>query len=766
MESDRPIGDDGESRLRSAVADAGIGTWTLDVATDTLLCNDVFAEVLGLDPGAPMQLTTTMVEAAHPDDLAEVQRQTERARTEHAKIRYRTRIRRKNDGAVRWVEATAAFRYDDADVPTSAAGTIRDVTTEVETAEALAISKRRLELALSGSQMAAWEWRLEDDAVILESPPVTLGYALEDLPRTREAWRQTQPAHERDAITQALDDLRDGRRDTVHVDLRTQTKSGELRWVRIRAGSVRDASGKVVRVLGTSVDVTDEKRAEERLQDHARVLESVVEHLPIMVTFYDPETSCFSWVNAAVERILGFSRATWQTPGFLAAILPDASIREAAVTFMRGGVGAGWRRFPLKAEDGRFVETSWCNVLLPDGRMMGIGQDMTFELQLQQTQKLESLGVLAGGIAHDFNNLLVGILTNAHLAKLEVPAHPAVAVDILGDVERSAERLAELTKQLLAYAGKGRFVVEPFDLGDVVREMASLLSAAVSKNAALRVEIPRTLPPLDGDVTQIRQVVMNLITNASDALGERRGEIRIRAEETSFAEARLFETTGPVSPGRFILLEVTDTGMGMTEETRRRIFEPFFTTKFAGRGLGLAATVGIVRRHGGALEVTSELGAGSVFRLYLPVKRQEPRANTTSLTQASAEEGAGAPHVVMVVEDDPLVGTVARRILERHGCTVVLAHDSEEAGRILAERGATLSLVLLDVNTPRGDAASLLTQVAAGFPALPVLVTSGSSDAIAEQRSGPNVVGVLPKPFGHDELVAAVSSVLRRPDSP
>jgi PAS domain S-box-containing protein len=241
------------------------------------------------------------------------------------------------------------------------------------------------------------------------------------------------------------------------------------------------------------------------------------------------------------------------------------------------------------------------------------------EEQMRNAQKLESLGVLAGGIAHDFNNLLVGVLGNASLALTELPDH-SPARQFVKDVETSAQRAAELTRQMLAYSGRGKFVVESLSLSQVVREMTQLLGRVISKRARLSLHLREDLPPIVGDATQVRQVVMNLITNASDALLGEPGLVTARTG-TIHADARLLAGTylnEELPAGEYVYLEVTDSGVGMDAATRARIFEPFFTTKFTGRGLGLAAVLGIVRSHKAAIDVTSEPGCGTTFRVLFP----------------------------------------------------------------------------------------------------------------------------------------------------
>jgi PAS domain S-box-containing protein len=247
------------------------------------------------------------------------------------------------------------------------------------------------------------------------------------------------------------------------------------------------------------------------------------------------------------------------------------------------------------------------------------------EQAMRQTQKLESLGVLAGGIAHDFNNLLVGILGNAGLARLQLPDDSPLR-EIILHIEAAGHRAAELAQQMLAYSGKGRFVIERVDLNRVVEEMENLLEAAISKNVAVKYGLAARLPPIDCDLTQIRQVVMNLVMNASEAIGQQNGAITITTGSVCGEQAHLSESIVALEKvaEAYAYVEVSDTGCGMNEETRSRIFDPFFTTKFTGRGLGLAVVLGIVRGHKGAIKISSEPGHGTSFKALFPCAEMPP----------------------------------------------------------------------------------------------------------------------------------------------
>lgn len=386
---------------------------------------------------------------------------------------------------------------------------------------------------------------------------------------------------------------------------------------------------------------------------------------------------------------------------------------------------------------------------------------LRFEARLQEAQKMESLAVLAGGIAHDFNNLLTGVLGNAELALAELPP-PSPVREYCGDIRRSALLAADLSKQMLAYSGRGRFLVEPLNLNDVVEGMAELATASVSKKAAVKWELASALPPIEADATQIRQVLMNLVTNASEALCDKAGTIAIRTGVMDASRQYLSQTQlGENLPeGPYVYLEVSDTGCGMTEATKAKVFEPFFTTKFAGRGLGLSAVLGIVRGHRGAIRVDSEPAKGATFRiLFPPGARTAPGAAPTRGTQRPLESrGAGT---ILVVDDEYMVRTVARKMLERSGFTVLAAADGEEGIREFREHAQEVAAVLLDLTMPRMSGDEVLAQMRAIRPDVPVLLCSGYNEQDATGRfAGKGLAGFVQKPFDHETLVRRIRSVV------
>jgi CheY-like chemotaxis protein len=378
---------------------------------------------------------------------------------------------------------------------------------------------------------------------------------------------------------------------------------------------------------------------------------------------------------------------------------------------------------------------------------------------MQQMQKLESLGVLAGGIAHDFNNLLVAILGNAGLALMELPPESPARQTVLA-IETAAQRAAELTRQMLAYSGKGRFVIERLNLSRIVEEMAHLLEVSVSKRAVLKYRFAPDLPAIEGDATQLRQVIMNLITNASDAIGDRSGVISI-STGLMHADAAYLKTAymdDALPEGDYVYLEVADTGLGMDEQTAERIFDPFFTTKFTGRGLGLAAVLGIVRSHRGAIKLYTEPGRGTTFKILFPTAGP---AVPTPEEPVEAATTAPAVATILVVDDDETVRTVTRRMLEQSGYTVFQAADGAEALAIYRENQGAIDLVLLDMTMPHMDGEETFRELRRIDPRVRVLLTSGYNEQDATERfAGKGLGGFIQKPYRPQELLERIRSIL------
>ncbi|MCP4375105.1 MAG: response regulator [bacterium] len=404
---------------------------------------------------------------------------------------------------------------------------------------------------------------------------------------------------------------------------------------------------------------------------------------------------------------------------------------------------------------------------LPDGRRLvtTMGMDVTagkqaakqrlnLERQLQHAQKLESLGVLAGGIAHDFNNLLVAIMGNADLAMYELSPH-APARENIQEVLNASKRAAELAKQMLAYSGKGRFVIEPISLNKFVEEMAHLLDISISKKAVIKYNFTDDLPTFDGDAAQIRQIIMNLITNASEAIGDKSGVIALstdmmncdRAYLDGLDEILLAGLSEPLSEGLYVYFEVADTGCGMDTETIEKMFDPFFTTKFTGRGLGMAAVLGIVHGHGGGIKIYSEPGKGTTLKILFPAK--SPGNATAIQQQHTSEDEAWCGHgTILLVDDEETVLTVGKQMLEKMGFDVLTACDGRKAIEVFEAHSDDIVCVLLDLTMPHLNGEAAFRELRRLRSDIAVILCSGYNEQDATQRfAGKGLAGFVQKPY-------------------
>jgi len=385
-------------------------------------------------------------------------------------------------------------------------------------------------------------------------------------------------------------------------------------------------------------------------------------------------------------------------------------------------------------------------------------QQRQWELRIQQAQKLESLGLLAGGIAHDFNNLLTAILGFADLAQRELSPE-APAYDSIRRVIEATRRAADLTGQMLAYSGRGKFQVQRLSLAESVRGMIDLLQISISKQVRLQLECADDTPWVEADVIQLRQVIMNLILNASEAIGDSEGTIAVRTGGQVWPGGLVPdcypETNLPAGP--CAVLEVTDTGCGLIAETRAKIFDPFFTTKRTGRGLGLAAVLGIVRGHNGAIQVASEPARGSTFRVFLPAC--PPSTGPADSPRVSPpRQGRGT---ILVVDDEDFVRSLAQRMLERLGFAVLTACDGREGIEIYRLHAEKIAAVLLDLTMPGCDGPETLRELRRLRRDLPVLLSSGFSEReVTERLAGQDFTGFVAKPYSLEELGQAMLKTL------
>ena len=550
-----------------------------------------------------------------------------------------------------------------------------------------------------------------------------------------------------------------------------QSERGETRIMSVTTRRLRGPEQKQL-ILMAFEDITERKRSAEAR--YRRLFESARDGIVLT----DAKTGEIMDINPCTEKLLGYSRnelvrrklweiqATQKVPQLRAAL---HQIRDQRVLRFDDMI--------LRTKDGLDFHAEVIANIYTEGdrqaiqfNIRDVSERKKFERELQETQKLESLGLLAGGIAHDFNNLLTGILGNASLAYAELPPESPMRV-LLREVVQASERAAFLTRQMLAYAGKGHFVKETFDLGNLVQEISALVRTSIPKTVELTLDLAPNLPPIEADPSQIQQVVMNLVINGAEAIREDApGKVKIRTFlreiDTHDETTELFQSE-QLMAGTYVQLEVSDTGLGMDEATKARIFDPFFTTKFTGRGLGLAAVQGIVKAHGGAIRVYSTPGHGTTFLILLPAQRRSTatiRPGVGSHLKTGKKRPTPIPpgSVALVIDDEETVRSLAINALSRVGMKVLTAENGKTGVEMFREHQSVVSVVVLDLKMPVMGGEEALAELKQLSTEVPVILSSGFRESeLAGKFPEPLLRGFLQKPYTSERLVSVVTAALR-----
>ena len=567
-------------------------------------------------------------------------------------------------------------------------------------------------------------------------------------------------------------------------EVTAQRKDGTT-FPALLCGRTMHYKGRNVRVTSLS-DTTERKRAEQTLRESEERLRTLFEYSPISLAIVGMDGT-IEYINRRSVETFGYLPDEIPTMDrWLRLAYPDAAYRAAVLAQWTGLVekalaGNGEierREYRVTCKNGT-VKTMIIFGVLVSGKIFVMFEDITalklaaaehlsLERQLFHAQKLESLGILAGGIAHDFNNLLTAILGNTDLALAELPP-PSTVRPLVMQIQTASLRAAELIRQMLAFAGRGEMASVPLDLSVTVREMVQLLAASLSKKAELRLDLAEELPSIEADPAQLRQIVMNFILNASDAIGEQAGEIAVRTGRDGHEQNFTPDfSVGTLTPGGdAVFLEVADSGCGIDAAMLPRIFDPFFTTKFAGRGLGLAATQGIVLRHNGVLHVRSRPGAGSVFRVVFPAAARAaapagPEPATAPAPFPSPTErpwwGSG---IILLVDDEEAVRKMTTRLLTALGFEVLTAADGAEAVALFSTRSGEIRAILLDLTMPRMGGHEAFLELRRLHAEVPVILCSGHDvRESAEKFSDLAFNGFLQKPYRLEELKSVLRKVL------
>lgn len=547
---------------------------------------------------------------------------------------------------------------------------------------------------------------------------------------------------------------------------------GEVAWAVFRAVPLPEPeTGALAGAVVTFIDVTDRKRAEEAARRSEERFRTLVESWPSYIMVVEPDARIV-FLNRApdgrrVEDLLGrtcFELSLESTRERVRAALAAAVERGESSLFQGDDTfGRAWEThvIPLRDDAARITQAMFVSTDITE-RRQAEAERRRLDQSLMEAQRLGSLALFAGGMAHDFNNLLVGIRGNLDLAMHRL-APDATARPLLEDASRAALHASELTDKLLAYAGQRTTAAEAVNVNALAEGMVQLLRATVSKKAALQLDLAPDLPAVEADATQVRQVLMNLITNAAEALGSGSGAVAVRTRAEPAAAVRAWAKAlvpAPAADG-YVVVEVQDDGCGLAADTRARMFDPFFTTKFTGRGLGLAAVLGIMRAHRGAIGVESTPGAGSTIRVAFPASARAAPAPAPE-RPSSRPPAAADRQTVLVVDDERHVRSVARIALEDSGYRVLTAADGREALDLFAAHQGEVRAVLLDLLMPDMDGEEAFDALRRMRADVPIILSSGLGEEAAMGRfAARGLAGFLKKPYHLDELISLVQRVVR-----
>jgi len=708
----------------------------------------------------------------HPDDAPAYLEAVQRAVRERAPFRAEARVR-SGQGEWRWVASYAEPRWSASGEFLGHVGMTLDITESKQAEEALRQSEERHRV-LADTMMQGVVHQDADGKIIAMNPA-----AERILGKSREEYLGSTSVREESGTIREDGSSFPGLEHPAMVALRTgrplqgvvmgvfNPREGAYRWISIAAVPlVRPGETSAFQVYTVFEDITGRKQAEEAVRNSRKQLQDIIDGSPGVIFLKDLEGR-FITANQAFERFLGVTREELRGKTDY-----DLMTRERAEYYRENDRRVAETGEPIQIEEVADLADGRQHVFLASkfplrdasGRIYAvcsISTDITemklAEARLRDAQKLESLGLLAGGVAHDFNNLLVGVIGNASLAQ-EMLAPDDPVVELIAGVIKTGEQAAHLTRQMLAYSGKGKFVVEALDLSALLPEISALVRPSISKKIALHFDLAPGLPPIEADRGQVQQVFMNLVLNAAEAIGSHDGLISVRTgvEDVDKRYSHLHPEAAELRPGRYVFLEVRDTGCGMDEATRAKIFDPFFSTKFTGRGLGLAAVSGILRGHHGAIVVTSAPGKGTTFTVLFPAGASAPRSKTAP--GDAALRGAG---VILVVDDEPLVRQMAKTALERHGYTVLVAESGPVAIDVFRRYPGQISLVVLDLSMPQMSGEETLPELNKIRPGVKVVVSSGYSETEAMSMfQGQRVAGFIQKPYNSKGLAEKVKVYL------
>jgi two-component system, cell cycle sensor histidine kinase and response regulator CckA len=763
-----------DSILQAIFDQAAVGIAQISLDGSWLRVNDRYCQMLGYSE-AELR-TKTVWDITHPDDcyetIASLRQLLEGAISSHSMERRYIR----KDGTISWGRLNRSLVRDHEDQPKYFIAVVEDITEKIQAERALQERERQLVLAQTAGRLGLWERDLNTGLTFTSSEFARLhGLTADQLPATHERYL---PYVHPDDLERVQAEYRESieRTHVWDTEFRVLWPDGSVHWLLGQGQVLLDTSGKPVRLAGIALDITERKQAEAKLRESEELFRNMADTAPVMIWVIGSDKRA-TFLNKCGLNFTGKTMEQELGDGWVAGVHPDD--REQLLALFSSSIDARQpfsAVFRLRRADGeyRWVLSSGVPRFAPDDRLAGYIGTCVDITELKRTQeealarqKLESLGVLANGIAHDFNNLLGSIMAQAELVKADLVAGLSPDGAIEG-IKTVAIHGAEIVRELMTYVGHDQDgFFEPVDLSRLTAEMLELLKLSISKHARLKINLEKNLPAVLGNAPQIRQVLMNLIINSSEAIGDREGVIQVTISGVTGGPGSVLNNAGNVPAVDYVRLEVSDSGCGLTEEIRVRIFDPFFTTKFAGRGLGLAVVQGIVRAHGGVIDVVSAPGQGATFQVLLPTTPNR----ALEAQNAVAYSGAVRSHAltqsgatVLVVEDEEVLRRAVSKALRIKGFAVIEAKDGDFAIELMRTHRDDIDVILLDITLP-GASSKEVFEEAQRIWANPKVVLTSAYDrrTIDSLFPGLRITQFIRKPFQLDDLAGTLRHALASP---
>jgi PAS domain S-box-containing protein len=751
-----------EAKFRALVEQVPVVTYAAAVSPvgQTLYVSPQIERLLGVPSERFVSEPSGWATRLHPDDRARVIGEVRALHDRGRRHALEYRIGRE-DGEYIWVRDEGEVVHDAAGQPLCVQGVMFDITDRKRAEAALQDSNHALQTLIDASPLAIVEVdRSRRVRVWNRAAERLFGWAAGELLCSANP---IVPSSRESEYHSFCDRALDGER--LIVETQRQRRDGSLVDVLLSVAPIAGADGSIRSVVALFADISDRKQAEALLREREEHFRSLIENAHDMIAVVDA-AGVLTYVSPAVLRLLGHSPEGVVGTSAFQSIHPDdaelawnrfaaaraGQLQERMLTIRVRHADGSWRSFEAVANPQHPGDPT--SPLIVNAR--DVTERTALEQQLRQAQKMEAIGLLAGGIAHDFNNVLTAILGYGQLLRLELPEGSAAAADV-DEIMKAGERAGALTRQLLAFGRKQVLHPQPLSLTALVAELQKMLGRLIGEDVQLRTALDAALTPVLADSHQMQQVLLNLVVNARDAM-PRGGALTITTGNVAL-DRPWDDRQARLAPGRWVMLSVSDTGIGMPPEIAARVFEPFFTTKEPGRGtgLGLSTVYGIVAQSGGQIALETEIGVGTTFRIYLPAAD----VCTGADARAPAGSARGGTETILLVEDEPGVRRLIRTMLERQGYAVLEAADAEEATSLAGGDG-TIDLLLSDVVMPGTSGVDLAQHLLGVRPDLKVLHMSGFAMAPHGGELSPNV-GFLQKPFTPDALTRTVRECLDRP---